>query len=72
MRLLRGRGGETVTYRELYDAFTGRPGVVAGPGGDVSVNVRTAVKGTRRAFEEDDPCFDRIENVPTVGYRWRT
>ena len=34
-------------------------------------NLRVHIQTIRAAFREVDPEFDRIRNVPMVGYTWR-
>lgn len=68
---LASRAGHDIGYRELYDMVHGK-GFVAGPGSDgYRSNVRTFIKRIRRKFKEIDSDFDRIENYPGFGYRWR-
>lgn len=69
--LLASRGGEDVTYREIYDRVHGR-GFVAGEGAEgYRTNVRSCIKRIRRKFQQIDPDFSQIENYPGFGYRWR-
>jgi two-component system response regulator ChvI len=69
--LLASRAGQDVGYREIYDIVRGE-GFVAGQGPDGHrQNVRTFVKRIRQKFRDVDNTFDRIENYPGFGYRWR-
>ena len=69
--LLATRAGQDVGYREIYDIVRGE-GFVAGQGPDGHrQNVRTFVKRIRQKFRDADSSFDRIENYPGFGYRWR-
>jgi two-component system, OmpR family, response regulator ChvI len=64
--------GEAQTYRAIYDTVH-HAGFVAGSGEHgYYTNVRSFMKRIRRKFLEADPGFSKIENVPNVGYRWRT
>ena len=65
------RVGKDVRYREIYDLVRGE-GFVAGIGEDgYRANVRAFIKRIRHKFREVDAGFDRIENYPGFGYRWR-
>lgn len=71
VRMLAGRAGGDVGYRELYDVVHGA-GFYAGLGpGGYRANVRAFIKRIRQKFRESDPNFDRIENYAGFGYRWR-
>ncbi len=71
VRYLAERAGQDVRYRELYDLVRGK-GFIAGAGADgYRANVRTFIKRIRQKFRDMDPAFDRIENYPGFGYRWR-
>ena len=71
VRYLAERSGQDVRYRELYDLVRGK-GFIAGAGADgYRANVRTFIKRIRQKFRDMDPAFDRIENYPGFGYRWR-
>ena len=65
------RAGRDVRYRELYDVMRGE-GFFGGNGENgYRVNVRTMIKRVRQKFGAIDDGFDRIENYPEFGYRWR-
>ena len=69
-RLVR-RAGKDVRYREIYDLVHGQ-GFVAGIGEQgYRANVRAFIKRIRSKFRDVDRGFDRIENYPGFGYRWR-
>ena len=71
VKLLAERPGKDVTYRDLYDVVHGS-GFRAGQGSEgYRANVRAAIKRIRQKFKESDADFDRIENYPGFGYRWR-
>jgi len=60
-----------VTYRQIYDIVRGKD-FVAGFGADgYRANVRSFIKRIRKKFRDADPDFNRIENYPGFGYRWR-
>ena len=64
--------GQPLTYRAIYDTAH-YAGFIAGSGEHgYNTNVRSLLKRIRRKFLEADPGFSKIENVPNVGYRWRT
>ena len=70
--LLVSHKDQAQTYRAIYDTahYTG---FVAGSGEQgYEANVRSLVKRIRRKFAAVDSGFAEIENVPKVGYRWRT
>lgn len=70
-RLLAGRAGRDVSYREIYDLVRGE-GFRAGSGEQgYRANVRALIKRIRQKFRDVDPTFDLIENYPGFGYRWR-
>ncbi len=70
VRLLAGRAGENVSYREIYDLVRGT-GFIAGYGAvGYRANVRAFIKRIRQKFREVDAHFDGIENYPGFGYRW--
>lgn len=56
------RAGDVVSYDELFEV------VKSGRNRD---NVRKHVSTIRDAMREVDPQFDRIENVPMRGFRWK-
>jgi two-component system response regulator ChvI len=59
------------TYRAIYDTAH-YAGFLAGTGEDGhNNNVRSLIKRIRKKFLKLDPGFAEIENVATVGYRWR-
>ena len=63
--------GQPQTYRAIYDTAH-YEGFVAGSGDrGYNTNVRSLLKRIRRKFLAVDPDFSQIENMPTVGYRWR-
>jgi two-component system response regulator ChvI len=69
--LLVSRKGQVQTYRGIYDAAH-YAGFVAGTGEHGhNTNVRSLLKRIRRKFLAVDPDFSEIENLQTVGYRWR-
>ncbi|MGB0749790.1 MAG: response regulator transcription factor [Magnetospiraceae bacterium] len=71
IEILAEREGDYVPYRDLYDMVHG-PGFRSGYGAEgYRGNVRTFIKRIRGKFKELDAAFDRIENYPNVGYRWR-
>lgn len=68
---LAAQEGADVAYRDLYD-LVHRDGFVAGYGDDgYRTNVRSFIKRIRQKFRGIDTSFDRIENYPAFGYRWR-
>jgi len=63
--------GCDLSYRELYDIVHGE-GFVSGYGEvGYRTNVRALIKRVRQKFRDADAGFDRIENYPGFGYRWR-
>lgn len=65
------RAGEDVRYRDIYDLVHGQ-GFVAGIGEQgYRANVRAFIKRIRSKFRDVEGSFDRIENYPGFGYRWR-
>jgi two-component system response regulator ChvI len=71
VRMLAGRPGGDVGYREIYDVVHGA-GFYAGMGpGGYRANVRAFIKRIRQKFRDVDRGFDRIENYAGFGYRWR-
>lgn len=71
VRLLATRAGDEVSYREIYDEVHG-VGFTAGDGPDgFRTNVRSLIRKIRAKFRALDDAFDRIENYPGFGYRWR-
>lgn len=63
--------GQPQTYRAIYDTAH-YEGFVAGSGDrGYNTNVRSLMKRIRRKFLAVDPGFSEIENVATIGYRWR-
>lgn len=64
--------GQPQTYRALYDVAH-YAGFVAGSGeAGHNTNVRSLMKRIRRKFLALDPDFAEIENMASVGYRWRS
>jgi two-component system response regulator ChvI len=60
-----------VTYRQIYDVVRGKD-FAAGYGSEgFRANVRSFIKRIRKKLRDVDPEFDRIENYPGFGYRWR-
>ena len=60
-----------VTYRHIYDVVRGKD-FAAGYGTEgFRANVRSFIKRIRRKFRDVDPGFERIDNYPGFGYRWR-
>ncbi|MBK19663.1 MAG: DNA-binding response regulator [Rhodospirillaceae bacterium] len=71
VNLLVNHSGRDVRYREIYDLVRGE-GFIAGMGEQgYRANVRAFIKRIRQKFREVDNGFDRIENYPGFGYRWR-
>ena len=65
------QSGRDVTYRQIYDIVRGKD-FVAGFGSEgFRANVRSFIKRIRKKFRDVDPEFDRIDNYPGFGYRWR-
>jgi two-component system response regulator ChvI len=63
--------GKPLTYRAIYDVAH-YEGFVAGSGEHgYYPNVRSIMKRIRKKFVAVDPAFAEIENLPSVGYRWR-
>ena len=63
--------GQSQTYRRIYD-IAHYAGFIAGSGeGGHKTNVRSLIKRIRRKFLTIDPNFSEIENLPSIGYRWR-
>jgi two-component system response regulator ChvI len=63
--------GQPQTYRAIYDTAH-YAGFVAGSGDrGYNTNVRSLLKRIRRKFLAVDPDFAEIENLASVGYRWR-
>ena len=62
--------GEPVTFRAIYDEMHYQ-GFQAGTGArGYEVNVRAIMKKIRRKFAAVDEGFNRIWNIPKVGYLW--
>lgn len=71
IRLMVTQTGRDVTYRQIYDIVRGKD-FVAGFGADgFRANVRSFIKRIRKKFRDVDADFDRIDNYPGFGYRWR-
>lgn len=71
VRVMASRAGEDLSYREIYELARGS-GFIAGQGGTgFRPNVRSFIKRIRQKFRAEDPQFDRIENYPGFGYRWK-
>lgn len=71
VRFMVAERGRDVTYRQIYDIVRGKD-FVAGFGTEgYRANVRSFIKRIRKKFREVDDTFDRIENYPGFGYRWR-
>jgi two-component system response regulator ChvI len=71
IRFMVTQSGRDVTYRQIYDIVRGKD-FVAGFGTDgFRANVRSFIKRIRKKFRDVDPDFDRIDNYPGFGYRWR-
>ncbi|HSR72943.1 MAG TPA: response regulator transcription factor [Kiloniellales bacterium] len=71
VRYLATKAGGDVTYRQIYDVVRGKD-FVAGFGSEgYRANVRSFIKRIRKKFRDVDPEFDRIDNYPGFGYRWR-
>jgi two-component system response regulator ChvI len=65
------QAGRDVTYRQIYDIVRGKD-FAAGFGIEgFRANVRSFIKRIRKKFKDVDPDFDRIDNYPGFGYRWR-
>lgn len=68
---LAANAGRDVRYRDIYDEVHGE-GFHAGANDDGwRSNVRGFMKRIRKKFKDVDDGFDRIENYPGFGYRWR-
>jgi len=60
------------TYRELYDIFTEKPGLIVGSSlNSYKNNIRQAVMRIKRKIWVHDPDFDKIESKIGKGYLWR-
>jgi len=71
VRFLVTKSGGDVTYRQIYDMVRGKD-FLAGYGAEgYRANVRSFIKRIRKKFRDVDPEFDRIDNYPGFGYRWR-
>lgn len=71
IRFMVTQAGRDVTYRQIYDIVRGKD-FVAGFGEEgYRANVRSFIKRIRKKFRDVDEDFDRIENYPGFGYRWR-
>ena len=71
VRYMAIQSGGDVTYRQIYDVVRGKD-FAAGYGSDgFRANVRSFIKRIRKKFRDVDPEFDRIDNYPGFGYRWR-
>lgn len=71
IRYLTTQSGGDVTYRQIYDIVRGKD-FAAGYGSEgFRANVRSFIKRIRKKFRDVDPEFDRIDNYPGFGYRWR-
>ncbi len=71
IRFMVTRSGRDVTYRQIYDIVRGKD-FVAGFGEEgYRANVRSFIKRIRKKFRDVDEDFDRIDNYPGFGYRWR-
>ena len=72
VHLLVSSEGRFTTYRSIYDRMH-YVGFVAGSGPDgYRSNVRSTIKRIRTKFRALDPAFAKMENFPSVGYRWQT
>ena len=71
IRFMVTQSGSDVTYRQIYDIVRGKD-FMAGFGTEgYRANVRSFIKRIRKKFRDVDPDFDRIDNYPGFGYRWR-
>ena len=71
IRYMVTQSGRDVTYRQIYDIVRGKD-FVAGFGEEgYRANVRSFIKRIRKKFRDVDEDFDRIDNYPGFGYRWR-
>lgn len=71
VRFMVAERGRDVTYRQIYDIVRGKD-FVAGFGSEgYRANVRSFIKRIRKKFRDVEATFDRIENYPGFGYRWR-
>ncbi|WP_207481496.1 response regulator transcription factor [Arenibaculum pallidiluteum] len=70
VRVLSGKAGQDVSYRDIYDLVHGK-GFMAGYGpAGYRANVRAFIKRIRQKFRAVDDGFDMIFNYPGFGYRW--
>jgi len=71
IRFMVTQAGRDVTYRQIYDIVRGKD-FVAGFGAEgYRANVRSFIKRIRKKFRDVDADFERIDNYPGFGYRWR-
>ena len=71
VRYMAIQAGGDVTYRQIYDVVRGKD-FAAGYGSEgFRANVRSFIKRIRKKFRDVDPEFERIDNFPGFGYRWR-
>lgn len=71
VQYMASRPGRDIRYRELYDLVHGA-GFISGEGDQgFRANVRTFIKRIRQKFRKVDGTFEKIENYPGFGYRWR-
>jgi DNA-binding response OmpR family regulator len=61
--LLVVHANKIVEYEKLYSVLNS---------GQNKQNLRVHMQSIRNAFQEIDPAFKQITNVPMVGYSWRT
>lgn len=70
VRLLVGRAGEDISYREIYDVVHGVDFLAGYGSHGYRANVRALIKRIRKKFRGIDDGFVEIGNYPGYGYRW--
>jgi len=71
VRYLAAQAEGDVTYRQIYDVVRGKDFIAGGGSEGYRANVRSFIKRIRKKFRDVDDGFDRIDNYPGFGYRWR-